>query len=240
MLAIVVIPARYYSTRFPAKVIAPLCGKPLIQHVYESAKNSKLIKDIIIATDNKKVLEIVESFGGKAVMTSHKHSCGTDRVAEVIKNINCEVVVNLQADEPLIRGEMIDDVVDVLKDKKADIGTLAKKIEIPEEISDPNVVKVVFDKQNFALYFSRSIIPFCKGISTSIYKHIGIYSYRKDILLKLTQLPESKLEKAEKLEQLRALENGFKIKIKITKYETIGIDTKEDLDKVEKLLKLEQ
>jgi len=240
MTAIVIIPARYDSTRFPGKPLCLLKGKPLIQHVYENSKRSRLAKDVIVATDSETIFERVLAFGGKAVMTDRNHPSGTDRIAEVAASLDYDIIVNVQGDEPLIRPEMIDDVITALDDTRASIGTLIKKIEDPVEISDNNVVKVVFDKERFALYFSRAAIPFRAPHSEirtpEYYKHIGIYSYRRDVLLSLAGMEQTELEKIEKLEQLRALENGLKIKVKETFLETFGIDTPEDLERVEKCL----
>ena len=240
MTAIVIIPARYDSTRFPGKPLCLLKGKPLIQHVYENSKRSRLAKDVIVATDSETIFERVLAFGGKAVMTDRNHPSGTDRIAEVAASLDYDIIVNVQGDEPLIRPEMIDDVITALDDTRASIGTLIKKIEDPVEISDNNVVKVVFDKERFALYFSRAAIPFRAPHSEirtpEYYKHIGIYSYRRDVLLSLAGMEQTELEKIEKLEQLRALENGLKIKVKETFLETFGVDTPEDLERVEKCL----
>lgn len=265
MSAIVIIPARYASTRFPGKPLALLKGIPIIQHVYQNSKKSRLADDVIIATDNKAIFEKVLSFGGKAVMTSGAHQSGTDRIAEVARLMNYDIIVNVQGDEPLIRPEMIDDVITLLDDSRASIGTLAVRIKDHREVFDTNVVKVVFDKEGFAFYFSRAPIPYhrdewimeskgqrAKGkeleqlyelhapcstlYAYSCYKHIGIYSYRRETLLRLSDLPPSGLELAEKLEQLRAMENGFKIKVKETFIETFGVDTPEDLERIEKCL----
>lgn len=242
MTAIVIIPARYDSTRFPGKPLYPLKGMPVIQHVYKNSKLARLADDVIVATDSEKIFERVFAFGGKAIMTEKKHPSGTDRIAEVATSVDYDIIVNVQADEPLIRPEMIDDVISILDDRRASVGTLTKKIEDLREIADPNVVKVVFDKERFALYFSRAPIPFhrdeWKSLSEirNFYKHIGIYSYRRGVLLSLASMAPTELEKIEKLEQLRALENGMKIKIKETFFETYGVDTPEDLERVEKCL----
>jgi 3-deoxy-manno-octulosonate cytidylyltransferase (CMP-KDO synthetase) len=250
MTAVIVIPARYDSTRFPGKPLAPLKGKPVIQHVYENSRGSLLSQEVIVATDSETIFEKVLSFGGKAVMTSRDHVSGTDRIAEVARSLRCDIIVNVQADEPLIRPEMIDDVIGLLSDERADMGTLVKKIHQPHEVTDPNVVKAVFGQDGFALYFSRAPIPYHRdewkeldmiGIQRSqfnVFKHIGIYSYRRDALLKLTGMKPSMLENTEKLEQLRALENGFMIKVKETSSETIGVDTPRDLERVEKWLSI--
>jgi len=261
MTSIVIIPARYHSTRFPGKPLCPLLGKPLIQHVYENSKKAHLIDDVFVATDNETIVESVMSFGGKAVMTSITHSSGTDRVAEVAALMDYDIIVNVQGDEPLIKPQMIDDVISLLDDERASIGTLMKKIENPEEILDPNVVKVVFDREGFALYFSRAPIPFYRDVyriqdtgyriqdkknhasgimhhasEFIMYKHIGIYSYRKEALIALSRMEPTELERIEKLEQLRALENGMRIKTKETFFETYGVDTPEDLERVKKCL----
>jgi 3-deoxy-manno-octulosonate cytidylyltransferase (CMP-KDO synthetase) len=251
MTAIVIIPARYNSTRFPGKPLYPLKGLPLIQHVYKNAKRARLAEEVIVATDNEAIFEKVITFGGKAIMTDKKHPSGTDRIAEVTTSVVHDVIVNVQADEPLIQPEMIDDVISLLDDQRASIGTLVKKIDDPAELINPNVVKVVFDRDWFALYFSRAPIPFHRDEWKNIleignskieirnfYKHIGIYSYRRDVLLSLAGMEQTELEKTEKLEQLRALENGMKIKIKETLFETHGVDTIEDLERIEKCLSI--
>jgi len=251
MTSIVIIPARYDSTRFPGKPLCPLKGIPIIQHVYENSMRARKADDVIIATDSETILEKVRTFGGKAVMTDKRHRSGTDRIAEVANSLDSDIIVNVQADEPLIRPEMIDDVIDVLNDQRASIGTLIKKIEDPREIVNPNVVKVVFDREWFALYFSRSPIPFQRdewksvfdvsnpqSVIRNFYKHIGIYSYRRKVLLSLAILEQTELEKREKLEQLRALEHGMRIKLKETFFETYGVDTPEDLERVEKCLSI--
>ncbi len=251
MTAIVIIPARYDSTRFPGKALYPLNGIPLVQHVYERAKRSHLAEDVIIATDNEDILVKVHSFGGKAILTDKKHPSGTDRVAEVAASLNYDIIVNVQCDEPLIRPQMIDDVITILDDTEASIGTLVKKIQRLDELINPNVVKVVIDKQGFAMYFSRSPIPFYrdKWINISeiqnskialknFYKHIGIYSYRREALISFASMKPSKLELIEKLEQLRAIENGLRIKTKETYFELHGVDTPQDIEKVKKCLNI--
>jgi 3-deoxy-manno-octulosonate cytidylyltransferase (CMP-KDO synthetase) len=256
MSSIVLIPARYASTRFPGKPLTLLKGRPVIQHVYENARRSRLSSDVIVATDSETIFETVLSFGGKAVMTSGEHVSGTDRIAEASASMDHDIIVNVQGDEPLIRGEMIDEVISLLDDKTASIGTLAKKITVWREVFDPNVVKVVFDAAGFALYFSRAPIPYhrdlfgteagrygrAEGIHADrgpeflIYKHIGIYSYRKDVLAALSSMPPTTLETIERLEQLRALGNNFSIKVRETFLETMGVDTPEDLERIEKCL----
>ncbi len=263
MSAIVVIPARYASTRFPGKPLALLKGIPIIQHVYQNARHAQRADAVIVATDSETIFETVLSFGGKAVITSPDHPSGTDRVAEVAATMNCDIMVNVQGDEPLIRPEMIDDVIAVLDDRRASLGTLAIAIRDSREIFDPNVVKVVLDPEGFAWYFSRAPIPYHRdewkasvtgnglhitdrqggttGHATPVvrrecYKHVGIYSYRRDALIRISALPPSRYETIEKLEQLRALENGFRIKVRETSCETIGVDTPEDLERVERCL----
>lgn len=262
MPAIVIIPARYGSTRFPGKPLCLLKGRPMIEHVYERAKKAELIQEVYVATDSHLIEEKVKEFGGKAIMTSEEHSSGTDRIAEAVEKINdlkindSDIIINLQGDEPLIDPKMINDLVTLMKDKETEIGTLAKRIERQEEIFDPNVVKVVFGKDGYAFYFSRSPIPYYRDIfevlrerddcslfcmkksGISFYKHIGIYAYRKGVLTLFSKGKVSRLEEAEKLEQLRALEMGFKIRVKETEFETIGVDTPDDVKKVERCLNL--
>ncbi|MGE5893814.1 MAG: 3-deoxy-manno-octulosonate cytidylyltransferase [bacterium] len=249
MRAIAVIPARYGSTRFPGKPLALIQGRPVIQHVYENAAKAQEISRVIVATDHSDIFSAVKSFSGEARMTSADCPSGSDRVAEVARNLDCDIIVNIQGDEPLLTSAMIDATVTILKNCGGSIGTLAKKIEKKVEIRNPNTVKVVFDRYGKALYFSRSPIPFYRDVflpdgtfpdaalsSVVLYKHIGIYSYWKETLLQLTKLPPSNLENIEKLEQLRALENGFAIYVALTESDTIGIDTPEDLERVKQWL----
>lgn len=252
MTAIVIIPARYDSTRFPGKPLYPLKGLPVIQHVYENAMRARLAGEVLVATDSETIFERVLSFGGKAVMTDRKHLSGTDRIAEVAAGLDYDIIVNVQGDEPLIRPEMINEVITLLNDERASIGTLAKQIEDPAQIIDPNIVKVVFDSRDFAIYFSRAPIPFYRdewksldhismaryhdNAHIKVFKHIGIYSYRREVLLSLARMAPTALERIEKLEQLRALENGMAIKIRETFFETYGVDTPEDLERVEQWL----
>lgn len=238
MDAIGIIPARYGSTRFEGKVLADLLGKPVIQHVWEKAKRAATLDDLIVATDDQRILEAVEGFGGKAVMTAREHCTGTDRLREVANPIDARIVVNIQADEPLLHPSMIDDVVaPLLHDKELSMTTLKKKITDPEDLRNPNVVKVVTDKNGYALYFSRSAVPFPRFHDNIIfYKHIGLYAFTKDFLFTFTNLPASALENAEGLEQLRVLENGYRIKVAETQFDTIGIDTPEDLERAREVL----
>jgi 3-deoxy-manno-octulosonate cytidylyltransferase (CMP-KDO synthetase) len=235
MKILAVIPARYDSTRFPGKPLAGINGKPMIQHVYERVMEAKLVDKVLVATDTERIFEAVKNFGGKAVMTSKEHESGTDRICEAIKKIKCDIVVNVQGDEPGINPKDIDKAVKpLLKDKKLNISTLAIRIDKGIDLNDENKVKVVFDKNNFALYFSRNCIPFDRDHINNVkiydfYKHIGLYAYRRKFLMELKNLKPSKLEKLEKLEQLRFLHNGEKIKVVITDRETISIDTPSDL-----------
>ena len=241
MKAIGVIPARWESSRFEGKILANIMGKPMLQHVWERAKESKILEDLIIAADSEEVMKAVEGFGGKSVYTSKDQPSGTDRITEVVNPIDVEVVVNIQGDEPLIHHTMIDSLANaLLEDKTIPMATVIKKLTTKDELLNPNVVKVVIDKDGYALYFSRSPIPYNRENSPqNYYKHIGIYAYSKDFLFTYTNLPKSRLEDIEKLEQLRALENGYKIKTVETQFDTIGVDTPEDLKKVEEVLKNE-
>jgi 3-deoxy-manno-octulosonate cytidylyltransferase (CMP-KDO synthetase) len=245
MSIIAVIPARYGSTRFPGKSLISIKGKPMIQWVYERTQRSQLISRVVVATDDDRIMRAVTTFGGEAVMTSSSHQTGTDRIAEVTRKLDCDIVVNVQGDEPLIQPEMIDQAIQpLINDASIPMGTLCKKIERREEAFDPNVVKVVFDKNNFALYFSRAPIPWdrdhwsSKGplaelaLTGTMYKHVGLYVYRRDFLLAYAALPQTALEQTEKLEQLRALEHGHKIKVVVTPYESFGVDIPDDLGKI--------
>ncbi len=234
MKIIGVIPARFASSRFPGKPIEKILGKPMIQWVYEGAKQSKLLNKIIVATDNEKIYNTVNDFGGEAKLTSPEAPSGSDRIAEAIKDEPYDIVVNIQGDEPLMSGEVIDTAIKALSEhSEAVVGTLYKKIEDADEFENPNVVKVVFDKKGYAIYFSRIKIP-SKG---NVYKHIGIYVYKYDFLMKFLTLDRTALEISEKLEQLRILENDFKIGVKEITQKLYSVDTKDDLLKVEKYLK---
>ena len=235
MKAIGVIPARFSSTRFAGKVLADLGGKPVVQHVWERAKDSKLLDDLIIAADDERVIEAAKGFDAKVVYTSPDQPSGTDRLIEVVNPIDVEVIINIQGDEPMVRPEMIDELArTVLEDKDIYMATLAKRIEDKADINNPNIVKLVKDKNGFALYFSRSVIPHPRFKTvTPYFKHIGLYAYRKDFLFEFANLPKSHLEMTEGLEQLRVLESGYKIKVVETKFDTIGIDTPEDLEKAQ-------
>ena len=238
MDAIGVIPARYGATRFEGKVLADLMGKPVIQHVYEMARKAKMLDDLIIATDDERIVKVVTGFGGKVALTSVDQPTGTDRLAEVVNPIDVKIIVNVQGDEPLVHHTMIDQLIStMLDDDSIDMATVIKRIEDTNEIMDPNIVKVVIDKKGFALYFSRSPIPFERDAKAkNFYKHLGLYAYTKDFLFTFTNLPKSELETVESLEQLRVLEHGYKIKTIETKFETVGIDTPEDIERAKKVL----
>ncbi len=241
MRAIGVIPARWGATRFQGKVLANLLGKPVIQHVWENAKRAKTLDDLVVACDDEKIMKAVLAFGGKAVYTSPDQPSGTDRLAEVVNPMDVDIAVNIQGDEPLVKSIMIDSLVIALQNEKiAQMATVIKKIEDPEaELKNSNVVKVVIDKNGYALYFSRYAIPYNRTNEVDekkrpvYYKHIGLYAFTKDFLFTFRNLPKSSLEEAEKLEQLRALENGYKIKTVETKFDTVGIDRPEDLKRAE-------
>ena len=231
-----VIPARFASTRFPGKVLALLSSKTVLQHVYERACQSRYLSSVIVATDDKRVYEAAKSFGARVRMTRADHISGTDRVAEVASTEESAVVVNIQGDEPLIDPAAIDAaILPVVHDTDVVMATLKKKIEDPREIADPNVVKVVTNHAGDAIYFSRCAIPYAREQGGVWFKHIGLYVYRRDFLLAYSQLPVGPLERAERLEQLRALENGYPIRVIETEYESLGVDTPEDLERVSRL-----
>ena len=240
MKVIGVIPARYGSTRFPGKALALLQGKPLVQWVWEKASHAKTLSRVIMATDDARIKKSAEQFGAEVVMTKKNHPSGTDRIAEVVKSLTCDLVVNIQGDEPFLKSNLIDQAVKFLADNpKFQMSTLCQTLKDKQKIESPNVVKVVLGKKNQALYFSRCPIPFNRDHEERIiyYHHIGLYVYRKKTLLELVKLPMSHLEKSEKLEQLRALENGYQILVKKVSYTGIGIDTLEDLLKAKRLLR---
>ncbi|MHB8580625.1 MAG: 3-deoxy-manno-octulosonate cytidylyltransferase [Ignavibacteriaceae bacterium] len=241
MMIVGIIPARFASSRLLGKPLADIGGKPMLQHTFESSLKSKLINEIIIAVDDEKVAKVARNFGAKVVITPKEIMTGSDRIAFVAKTLPlAKIIVNIQGDEPFIQGTMIDQAIEpLLFDKSVNVVTLAKRIETIQELKSPSIPKVVFDYQNNALYFSRSPIPFVRDAKTNferiniaeIYKHIGLYVYRKDSLLKFTSLEPTDLEKTEKLEQLRMLENGFKIKVVVTEYDNLAVDTPEDLER---------
>ncbi len=229
----IIIPARYGSSRLEGKPLIVVEGKPVIQWVYEKAKQAKLADIIIVATDDERIFDAVKAFGGNVEMTSVNHKCGSDRIKEVaLRHPEISFIVNLQGDEPLIKPESIDEVAkNVKEDANADISTLIRKIT-PEEAENPNLVKCVVDINGFAMYFSRSKIPFERNEGKSdFYGHLGIYGYKREALLKMTELPQSSYEMSESLEQLRALQNGMKIKTSVVDFIPVGIDTAEDLEK---------
>ncbi len=245
MKIIGVIPARYASTRFPGKPLVMIDGKSMIQRVYEQASKSNLLNKVVVATDDERIFDHVKEFGGEVLMTSEQHLNGTTRCNEIVSILenlgeSFDIVVNIQGDEPRINPHQIDSVAQLFLDSSTDIGTLAKKISSLDELFNSNVVKVVFDINQRALYFSRQAIPYQRGVEnahwlseTDYFKHIGIYGYKTNILKQIVVMPVGKYEQAESLEQLRWLENGLNIKVDITDFESIAIDTPEDLSKLE-------
>ena len=249
--AAVIIPARYASTRFPGKPLALLGGRPLILHVLDRAREATRASRLLVATDDERILRAVRADGGEAILTASHHSTGTDRIAEAAASIPCDIIVNVQGDEPFIRGDVIDSVVRLLEeDPSAGMATLAVRIRSVEDLTDPNIVKVVWGSSGYALYFSRAPIPYHRDAWTRTgpmgssgapgdlhcFRHIGIYGYRRDVLFKLSQAMPEPVEEIEKLEQLRALVLGVRIRVEETTYDSIGVDTPEDLEKAEKWL----
>ena len=239
-----IIPARYASTRFPGKPLALLGNKPVIQHVYE--QTSSVLSDVWVATDDDRIREAVEKFGGRVVMTRADHKSGTDRIEEAAEKTGtqADVIINIQGDEPFVQPSQIKTLMQLFDNADTQIGTLGKHFENIEAVNNPNSPKIVTDKQGFALYFSRSVIPYIRGAQDNEWlshfpflKHLGLYAYRREVLHKITQLPQSSLEIAESLEQLRWLENGYRIRVGLTDVETVGIDTPEDLQRAEEFLK---
>jgi 3-deoxy-manno-octulosonate cytidylyltransferase (CMP-KDO synthetase) len=245
-----IIPARYSSKRLPGKPLIPIGGKPLVQRVYEGAKGSSFLDRVIVATDSTRISDEVYRFGGEAYLSLRRHPTGTDRVAEVVRNLSCDWVVNIQCDQPFLNPKMIDDLVtSMVKGRNLLMGTLARKMEDTKKLKNPNVVKVVLDQKGFALYFSRYPIPYVRDMHytthsrslnkinpkrTPYYEHIGIYAFGKDFLLKFASWKQTPLEKYEKLEQLRALENGHKIQVCVTRYHSFSIDEAADLKKLKR------
>ncbi|MBI4379500.1 MAG: 3-deoxy-manno-octulosonate cytidylyltransferase [Nitrospinae bacterium] len=260
MKVIAIIPARYASIRFPGKPLAEIHGKPLIQHVWERVSKASLVSRVIVATDDERIFEKVRRFGGEVWMTSRHHRTGTDRISEVAKKIEGDIIVNVQGDEPLIRPKVIDTAVEPFFESPLppfakggeggffQMGTICTEIKDEDEFKNPNIVKVVFDRNEYALYFSRSPVPYNRDTQGNPpsppfnkggwggFKHIGLYVYRRDFLLRFSELPPTPLEEIERLEQLRVLENGYKIKIIKTDYDSIGVDTPEDLEKVKQAM----
>ncbi|MGI9525755.1 MAG: 3-deoxy-manno-octulosonate cytidylyltransferase [Weeksellaceae bacterium] len=240
---IAVIPARYNATRFPGKLLKDLNGESVIYRTYQSVVNTGIFKEVIAATDDDRILENITSKGGKAVKTSPHHQSGSDRIAEVVQHLDVDVVVNIQGDEPFILQKDLESLVQIFQqdvNKSVHVATLVESIQKEEDIKNPNNVKVVLDESQHALYFSRSVIPYQRDSEGKVeyLKHIGIYAFRKEALLEFTQLPQGNLEKIEKLEQLRYLENGYKIKVAYAEGKTIGIDTEEDLEFARRYMKL--
>lgn len=242
MKVVCIIPSRYHSSRFPGKPLADLCGKPMIQHVYERVLRAQTLSYAAVATDDERIFTAVQGFGGRAVMTSPRRRSGTDRIAEAVANLGLsdhDIVVNIQGDQPLFDPAQIDEVAaPLLADPSLPMSTLIYKILREEEITHPNAVKVVFDADNFALYFSRAAIPYVRdgGQKADYFKHHGIYAYRRDFLETFTHLPEGKLERLEALEQLRALEHGYRIKVVVTEHDSVEVDTPEELARVSEIM----
>ena len=235
----IIIPARYGSSRLEGKPLIEAAGKTIIQWVYEKAQMSKLADMIIVATDDERIFNTVKAFGGNVEMTSTSHKCGSDRIREVVdRHPEIDYIVNLQGDEPLIEPSAIDEVArNVIEDSSADISTLVRVLTSAEDIDNPNLVKCVRDKNGFALYFSRSKIPYERNpVCGEFYGHLGIYGYKREALIKMTTLAQTPLEKTESLEQLRALENGMKIKTSVVNFVPVGIDTADDLEKFKKII----
>ena len=235
-----IIPSRYASTRFPAKPLVGIAGKSMIQRVYEQASKATKLSQVFVATDDQRIFDHVKSFGGEVAMTSTEHQTGTDRCAEVMSSLEgVDVVINIQGDEPFIHPEQIDQLAEIMSGSEVEIGTLVKRIEVAEDLFSDTVVKVVKSLTDEAIYFSRSPIPFQKGIDEKewlanriYYKHIGMYGYRSDVLQSISELPQTPLEKSESLEQLRWLENGYTIQLAETEHESNSVDTPEDLDRL--------
>ena len=240
MKTVAVIPARYGSTRFPGKPLALILGRPMIQWTYERAAASQA-DEVIVATDDQRIFDCVESFGGRAVMTASDHPTGTDRIAEAVKDIDCELIINLQGDEPLLPTEVIDDLISLMKSRpEVQMGTVGVKKPFSDSAyTNPNNVKIVLDNSGRALYFSRSPIPYLRNDADedqSMYLHWGIYAYRRQLLYDFITWPQGSLEKVESLEQLRALENGVNILVALTDQESVGVDVPEDIAEVEQIL----
>ena len=242
-----IIPARYASSRFPGKPLASLGGKIVIQRVYEQV--AAILEHVCVATDDERILNSVTAFGGQAVMTSPHHKSGTDRIAEAVEKIggDYDVIINIQGDEPFIQSSQIKTLCRCFDDSDTQIATLGKPFSTIDAVQNVNSPKIVLDNKGYAMYFSRAVIPFIRGVDQTgwlaqypFLKHIGIYAYRASVLTEITQLPQSSLELAESLEQLRWLQNGYKIKVGLTEVETIGIDTPADLQRAEDFLRIHQ
>jgi len=250
MHIVAIIPARFGSTRFPGKALADLAGKPMIQHVYEQTLKASLVSRAIVATDDNRIASCIRQIGGEAVITSATHETGTDRLAEVAHGLDADIVVNVQGDEPLINPAMIDQAIEpFLNDAALKMSTLRSRVKCLHDFLSPNVVKVVTDGAGYALYFSRSPLPFFRDKWQDLkddafasgrllcFKHVGLYVYKRDFLLEYAAMPQTFLELSEKLEQLRALENGIRIRVVETEFESLGVDTPEDLNKARERMK---
>ena len=237
MKILCVIPARYASTRLPGKPLLPVAGKPMIVRVYERAKQARKVAKVLVATDDERIERAVQKEGGEAMLTAKDHPTGTDRLAEVAeKYADFDVVINVQGDEPLIEPSLIDELAALFEeDSNLNMATVKTEIKSEEEKNNPNNVKVVTDQRGYALYFSRSLMPYPRKGGAAVYKHIGIYAYRRDFLLEYAKMPPTPLEQSESLEQLRALENGYAIKVIETKHRFVGVDTEEDLALVNRI-----
>ena len=237
---VAVIPARYQSSRLPGKALADIGGRPMIEHVYKRTAAARSVGVVIVATDDQRICDAVEAFGGRAQLTSPAHRSGTDRLAEIAAGLTCDVVVNVQGDEPLIDPSMIDDAIAPFRgDRALEMTTLRRRIENPAELDNPNITKVVVDREGYALYFSRAPIPYTrKGCPPApAWRHIGLYVYRRECLLRLTSLPPTAMEQAEALEQLRAIEYGVRIRTIETIHDSLGVDTPDDLARVRQLVR---
>ena len=236
MKKIDVIPARYASTRFHAKLMQPLGNKTVIRTTYENTVATGLFDDVIVATDSTLIFNELKN--GNVIMSKREHESGSDRIAEAVENINCDVIINVQGDEPFVDVVMLRHLLNAFNDEAVKVASVMHEIFVQADVESPNNVKVVVDKNNDALYFSRSVVPFIrdKGTAAKFHKHIGVYGYRKDTLLQFTQWPQGSLEKIEKLEQLRYLENGIKIRMVETSHVSIGIDTQQDLERARQFL----
>ena len=242
-----IIPARYASTRFPGKPLADIHGKSMIRRVYEQAKKASSLSRVVVATDDERIQKEVVAFGGEVCMTSPVHPSGTDRCAEVVKNmkLDCDAVINIQGDEPFINPSQIDLLSACFRDARTQLATLIRRINSTEILFNPNSPKVIVDADGFAIYFSRQAIPFVRGAREAdwlknhqFFQHIGIYGYRTDSLMEITKLPPSPLEKSESLEQLRWIENGYRIKTAVTEFETLAVDTPDDLKNILERIRL--
>ncbi len=234
--SVAIIPARYQSTRLPGKALAEIAGKPMIEHVYRRAAAAASVSRVIVATDDRRIVDAVERFGGEARLTSTSHVSGTDRLAEVAASIDCDLIVNVQGDEPMLAPETIDEAVAPFHGHpELEMSTLVRPVSDAAEMTNPNVTKAVLDEQGFAMYFSRAAIPYERSAHADAWAHIGLYVYRREVLIRVAALPPTDLERAEALEQLRPLAHGIRIKAVKTSYRTIGVDTPEDLERVRSL-----